>query len=86
MPFPKRVFAACVASVIALLLAAVINPLPFTVKLGIELLDPKDPVFELTVDKVAATAPFPEAVTSPVKEVIVPTAFVPLKISPLESV
>ena len=33
--------------------AAVMRPLPFTVKLGMLVEDPKDPTFELTVAKVA---------------------------------
>ena len=42
--------------------AAVIRPLPLTVKLGIAVLDPKLPTFELTVASVKAA---PEVVASP---------------------
>lgn len=50
--------------------AAVINPLAFTVKVGIEVELPKVPTFELTVAKVNDTDPGPVAVPSPVKAVI----------------
>ena len=50
--------------------AAVINPLPFTVKFGIALEDPHDPVFVLTVASVAAADPGPAAVISPVRAVM----------------
>jgi hypothetical protein len=53
-----------------LLLAAVIRPFPFTVKEGMEVVDPKEPVLEFTVARVAATDPAPLAVTSPVKAVM----------------
>lgn len=52
--------------------AAVIKPLPLTVKLGIELVPPNDPTLPFTVARVVATAPVPDPVTSPVSEVIVP--------------
>ena len=51
-------------------LAAVIKPFALTVNEGIEVEEPKLPMFELTVARVAAAAPGPEAVTSPVREVI----------------
>jgi hypothetical protein len=50
--------------------AAVIRPLPLTVKLGIALDDPKDPVFVLTVASVRTADPGPLAVPSPVRAVI----------------
>jgi hypothetical protein len=50
--------------------AAVIKPLAFTVKLGIEVLEPNDPVLELTVASVKAADPGPEAVASPVRAVM----------------
>lgn len=50
--------------------AAVINPLAFTVNVGIAVEEPKEPTLELTVAKVAATLPGPVAVTSPVKAVM----------------
>jgi hypothetical protein len=50
--------------------AAVTKPFPFTVKDGIDVEEPKDPVLEFTVAKVAAAIPGPEAVTSPVSDVI----------------
>jgi hypothetical protein len=50
--------------------AAVIRPLPLTVKFGIAVLDPKEPTFVLTVARVAAALPGPVAVTSPVNAVM----------------
>ena len=50
--------------------AAVIRPFPLTVKLGIDVLDPKLPVFVLTVAKVNAEEPGPAAEPSPVNAVI----------------
>jgi hypothetical protein len=52
-----------------LVLAAVIKPLPLTVKFGIAVLDPNAPVFVFTVERVRAALPGPEAVPSPVKAV-----------------
>lgn len=49
--------------------AAVIRPLPFTVKFGIAVEDPKVPEFVLTVANVSAVLPGPAAVASPVKAV-----------------
>lgn len=45
--------------------AAVTSPLPFTVMLGIDVEDPKDPTLELTVAKVVANVP--DVVISPDK-------------------
>lgn len=50
--------------------AAVISPLPLTVKLGIAVPEPKEPVFVLTVANVRAEDPGPVAVPSPVSAVI----------------
>ena len=50
--------------------AAVINPLAFTVKVGIAVEEPKEPTLEFTVARVRATLPGPVAVASPVKAVI----------------
>ena len=49
--------------------AAVINPLPLTVKVGIEVEDPKDPTLPLTVARVVAVEPSVSkvAVKSPVR-------------------
>jgi hypothetical protein len=54
----------------AFVLAAVIKPLPFTVKLGIAVELPNDPVLELTVARVRVAEPGPAAVASPVKAVM----------------
>lgn len=50
--------------------AAVINPFAFTVKEGIAVEDPNEPVFEFTVANVKAALPGPAAVPSPVKAVM----------------
>ena len=50
--------------------AAVMSPLPFTVNDGMDVDEPKLPVFEFTVASVATTEPDPLAVTSPVSAVI----------------
>ena len=50
--------------------AAVIRPLPLTVKLGIAVDEPNDPVLPLTV---ARTVAFPVEVTSPVRLALVVT-------------
>ena len=52
-------------AITALPLAAVINPLAFTVKEGIDVEDPKDPTLELTVASVVTVDP-EVVVTSPV--------------------
>ena len=49
--------------------AAVISPLPFTVKFGIAVEEPHEPVFVLTVASVIAAEPGPDAVPSPVSAV-----------------
>ncbi len=49
--------------------AAVISPLPFTVKVGIAVELPQLPVSVLTVARVATVEPGPLAVTSPVSAV-----------------
>jgi hypothetical protein len=46
--------------------AAVINPLPFTVNVGLILADPNEPTFEFTVDRVKVVFPGPIADPSPV--------------------
>ena len=50
--------------------AAVMSPLPFTVKVGIAVEEPKLPVLPFTVASVAATVPGPVAVRSPVSPVM----------------
>ena len=52
-------------AITAFVLAAVIKPLPFTVKLGIAVDDPKLPVLLLTVAKVPVMAVVPLPVKSP---------------------
>lgn len=47
--------------------ASVINPLALTVKFGIDVDDPNDPTFVLTVARVALIAVAPEPLTSPLK-------------------
>jgi hypothetical protein len=54
----------------ALVDAAVMRPLALTVKLGIAVEDPKDPTLPLTVARVNAAEPGPDAVASPVRAVI----------------
>ena len=58
--------------------AAVINPLALTVKVGMEVDEPKLPVLLLTVAKVAANDPVPDPVTSPVKVIVWSPVLVPL--------
>jgi len=57
--------------------AAVISPLPLTVKVGMEVDDPKDPVLLLTVARVAAKDPVPLPVTSPVRVIVWSPVLVP---------
>jgi hypothetical protein len=59
----------------ALVPAAVIRPLPLTVKLGMAVDEPKEPVFVLTVARVVAIVP-PEAapVASPVNVMVARSA------------
>ena len=64
---PVRVPAGAITTLVP---AAVIRPLPLTVKLGIAVLDPNEPVFEFTVARVVA---LPVEVTSPVKLALVVT-------------
>lgn len=56
-------------AITALVPAAVIRPLPFTVKFGMAVDDPKLPVFPFTVASVSAELPGPAAVPSPVNAV-----------------
>ena len=60
---PLRVPAGAITT---LLEADVMSPLPFTVKEGIEVEEPKEPVVAFTVARVATVLPGPVAVTSPV--------------------
>lgn len=50
--------------------AAVRRPFPFTVNVGIEFVPPNEPMFPLTVARVNATEPGPDAVPSPVRAVM----------------
>ena len=52
--------------------AAVIRPLPFTVKDGTSDAEPKLPTLLLTVARVETTDPVPDAETSPVRDVMPP--------------
>ena len=61
--------------------AAVIKPLPLTVKVGIEVEEPKDPTLVFTVAKVVANDPA-EVVMSPVKAGNLPAARVPVAFVP----
>jgi hypothetical protein len=54
----------------ALVLAAVIRPLAFTVKEGMAVDEPNDPMFELTEARVSVAEPGPVAVPSPVNAVM----------------
>jgi hypothetical protein len=64
---PVRVPAGAITTAVE---AAVIRPFPFTVKIGIAVEEPKDPTFEFTVARVRVALPGPEAVPSPVRDVI----------------
>jgi hypothetical protein len=64
--------------------AAVIKPLPFTVKVGMLVEDPKDPTLELTVANVVAKDPA-EVVMSPVRAGNLPAANVPVALVPERS-
>ena len=49
----------------AAVLAAVISPLPFTVKVGMDVVEPNEPVLLFTVANVPVMAVAPEPVISP---------------------
>jgi hypothetical protein len=64
---PERVPAGAITTLVE---AAVISPLPLTVKDGMAVELPKDPVLVFTVARVRAAEPGPDAVASPVSAVI----------------
>lgn len=64
--------------------AAVINPLPLTVKFGIAVEDPKDPTLPFTVARVVAKAPA-DVVMSPVSAGKRPAANIPVASAELRS-
>jgi len=68
----------------ALPLAAVINPLPFTVKVGMLVEEPNEPTFEFTVASVVPRAP-EDVVTSPVNAGNLPAASIPVALVPERS-
>jgi hypothetical protein len=69
-------------AITALVEAAVINPLPLTVKEGIAVEEPKLPVLELTVARVVANEPVPLPVTSPVNVIVWSPVLVPDRLEP----
>lgn len=57
--------------------AAVTRPLPLTVKVGMEVEEPKLPTFPLTVARVVPKEPVPKPVTSPVRVMVWSPVLVP---------